>query len=94
MGRAGSQQQSVSIGRRACDVFGADRAGCPAFVLDDDRLPQALACDLRHHAGTDIRAATGRERHHQFDLTRGILLFLCRDRRTGGEQGGDGNGYA
>ena len=66
----------------------------PAFVLDDDRLSQALARDLRHHAGTDIRAAAGRERHDEFDLTRGIRLLLRRDRRTGGEQGGNGEGHA
>ena len=48
------EQQRVAVGLGLRDRVRPDRPAGPAHVLDDDRLPQALAQALREEAGEKV----------------------------------------
>jgi hypothetical protein len=55
--RRASHQQHVSVGRRAGDRFGRDRAACRWAVLDHELLPKRVAEGLRDQTRNAVAIA-------------------------------------
>jgi hypothetical protein len=68
-----AEQERVAVGRRLCDLVGADRTAAAADVLDHEALPhglgQALCDQPRQHVG----GGSGRKWHHDANRARRVL---------------------
>ena len=62
-----AEHELAAVGLAFGDPARADHAAGAAYVLDDDRLPQALAHDLADDTPEHVGGATRRERDHHGD---------------------------
>ena len=84
--RCADLEQRVAVGRRPHDRFGADIAGAPRPVVDDDGLAETLREPLADQTHEDVTGAAGREPNHYANRPRGIGLRSCNE-RNGRERG-------
>ena len=73
-GRARRHHQRVAVRRRLGDRARRDDAAGARPVLDHEGLAEPLLELLPEHAGEDVGAAAGRERNHDGDRPRRIIL--------------------
>ena len=75
-----TMRDGVAVRRGFRDRIGAEHAGLPAAIVDDDRLLDEFRHALADHAGDDVVGAAGRKRHDQPDRL-GRKLFRRRRKR-------------
>ena len=73
-------EQCVAVGRGARGIGSAHDAGAAGLVLDHDVLPDPLLHHGRQKADRNVGQPAGRERHHNSDGPRRIVLRLCSRR--------------
>ena len=79
---AGTDQQRVTIGCGACDVFGGKDRTRAGLVFNDDRLAETFRQLLPDDAGDDVVAASWREADHDANRPAGIFVLVGRMCRT------------
>jgi hypothetical protein len=88
MGRVAGDEHGVAVRRSARDVRSGSLAARTGDVLDDDGPAESRVELLAENAGERIGRVSGRERHHEPDRTRRIILSGCGCREHGQRTGG------
>ena len=87
--RGGGGEDGVAVGGRAAHRLGREIAAGAAAIFHHDRMPEALAELLPHHAGDDVGNAAGREGDHEGDVLRRIGLRGSGRREAGNDESAD-----